>query len=112
MLLCFRVFLLLLIISILRCLISCCLQCWIKRRTRYPSRHTVTVVALSSLDSIYVTESSQCNSSWPWVQNQKTQPSSMSPVPSLGGLETGAPPSYEELFKTSQEQLKTCLGNQ
>ncbi|XP_031758854.1 transmembrane protein 207 [Xenopus tropicalis] len=47
------VFLILLLIFILRCLISCCLQCWIKRRARYSSRHTVTVVTLSSLDSVY-----------------------------------------------------------
>ncbi|OCT80673.1 hypothetical protein XELAEV_18027487mg [Xenopus laevis] len=95
-------FLILLLIFILRCLISCCLQCWIKRCTRYSSRRTVTVVTLSSLHSVYVSGCSQCHSSQTWMPHLNSEASCGSTVLSIGGLEAGAPPSYEELFHTSK----------
>ncbi|KAM4771091.1 transmembrane protein 207 [Rhinophrynus dorsalis] len=96
------VFLLLLLILILRCMIVCCLQCWIKRRSKYSTSRMITVVALSKSDSIYVTESSQCHQPQTWMPHQNTEASFTSSTISLGGLESGAPPSYEELFNTSK----------
>ncbi|XP_075425579.1 transmembrane protein 207 [Ascaphus truei] len=96
------VFLLLLLLLVLRCVVTCCLQCWIKRCSAHPPRRTVTVVTLSSSDSIYVTESSQCPHSLPGIPPLGPEASSAPSAVRLGGLQPGAPPSYEELFKTSK----------
>ncbi|KAG8542095.1 hypothetical protein GDO81_027471 [Engystomops pustulosus] len=90
------IFLLVLLILIVRCVAACCLQCCVKRQAKVCSRKTVTVVTLSRSDSIYGTDSSQCPPPQPWSSNQ-TSDSSVFTV-SLGDLELGAPPSYEELF--------------
>ncbi|KAM4693848.1 transmembrane protein 207 [Discoglossus pictus] len=95
-------FLLLFLLLILCCGIGCCLQCWVKRRHPRSSRRTVTVVALSSSDSLFVTESSQCPQSRAWTLHQNTEACHTSSHTCLGGLESGAPPSYEELFNTSK----------
>ncbi|XP_018431891.1 PREDICTED: transmembrane protein 207 [Nanorana parkeri] len=96
------VFLILLLIVLVRCLVDCCLQCWMKRRRR-PSRKMVTVVTLSSLDSLLGKETSEHSNFQTWTSNE-TSGAPFCAV-NLGGLESGAPPSYEELFSTNKAQL-------
>ncbi|XP_053316348.1 transmembrane protein 207 [Spea bombifrons] len=88
------VFLLIVAILVLRCMVACCIQCWVKRRTRFSSRHAVTVVTLSSSD-LCVTESPMCHA---WIPSPNNE--TLTSTVCLGGLESGAPPSYEELFST------------
>ncbi|XP_072266505.1 transmembrane protein 207 [Pyxicephalus adspersus] len=95
------VFMIVLLIVLVRCLADCCLQCWIKKRKS--SRKMVTVVTLSTLDSSQGTETSQHSNFRPWRLNE-TSEASLCAV-NLGVLETGAPPSYEELFSTNKAQL-------
>ncbi|XP_056419534.1 transmembrane protein 207 [Hyla sarda] len=90
------IFLLVLLILMVHCVAACCLQCHVKRQERFSSRKTITVVTLSGSESIHVTESSQCPHLQSWSSHQ-TADASVSSV-SLGELELGAPPSYEELF--------------
>ncbi|XP_063297152.1 transmembrane protein 207 [Pelobates fuscus] len=97
------VFLIILLIVMLRCMVGCCLQCWIKRQTRFLSRRMVTVVTLSSPESVHVAESSQCHRPHLWVPHQNIM-TSTSGI-SLRGLESGAPPSYEELFNISTSKF-------
>ncbi|XP_063775705.1 transmembrane protein 207 [Pseudophryne corroboree] len=94
------VFLLLLLILILRCGAICCLQCWMKKQARHTTNKTLTVFTLSSLDSLFVTESSRCLHSQT-LSPHETSETSVSSI-ALGELESGAPPSYEELFSTSK----------
>ncbi|XP_075720185.1 transmembrane protein 207 [Rhinoderma darwinii] len=90
------IFLLVLLILIVRCVTVCCFQFWVKTPARFPSRKMVTVVTLSGSDSLYVTESSRCPHSQSW-SSHRISDASVSSV-SLGDLELGSPPSYEELF--------------
>ncbi|XP_040287010.1 transmembrane protein 207 [Bufo bufo] len=90
------IFVVALLILMVRCMAACCLQCCVKRQAKLSSRNMVTVVSLSGSCSIYVTESSQCPHPQSW-SSHRTSDSSASSA-SVGELELGAPPSYEELF--------------
>ncbi|XP_073445559.1 transmembrane protein 207 [Dendrobates tinctorius] len=90
------IFLLVLLLVIVRCVATCCFHCCVKRPVKLSSRKIVTIVTVSGSDSVYVTESSGCPNPQSWSTHQ-TFDSSVSSV-SLGELELGAPPSYEELF--------------
>ncbi|KAM4043765.1 uncharacterized protein ACNLHF_014038 [Anomaloglossus baeobatrachus] len=92
------IILLILLIVVVRCVTACCLHCCVKRQAKLSSRKMVTVVTVGGSDSVYVTESSGCSNPQSWSTHQIVD-SSVSSV-SLGELEIGAPPSYEELFSS------------
>ncbi|XP_040203409.1 transmembrane protein 207 [Rana temporaria] len=96
------VFLVVLLIVLIRCLVDCCLQCRTKRRKL--SRKMVTVVTLSGLDSLQGKEILQHSNYQTWTSHETLETTFC--AVNFGGLESGAPPSYEELFSTNKAQLE------
>ncbi|NXK03737.1 TM207 protein, partial [Herpetotheres cachinnans] len=86
---------------LLSCGICCCLQCWLKRRSCPPDRHTLAVFALSSSDVFCASEVPQCPFSGPLSPCMTAEmSSSLAPRFSLGGTEL--PPSYEDIMKENK----------
>uniref|UniRef100_A0A8C4YBS5 Transmembrane protein 207 n=1 Tax=Gopherus evgoodei TaxID=1825980 RepID=A0A8C4YBS5_9SAUR len=79
---------------ILSCGILFCLQCWLKRRSSFPSQRTLAVFALSDSDSLgaspYAFSGVHAHS-----PNPELCPS---PALRIGTGATGSPPSYEDIM--------------
>ncbi|KAM5165153.1 uncharacterized protein ACMZJ9_007585 [Mantella aurantiaca] len=98
---CIWVFLIVLLIVLARCLLDFCFKCYKKRRR--VSRKMVTVVTLSDLDSLHGIETPQRSHFQTWASHE-TSGTTLCAV-NLEGLESGTPPSYEELFTTNKTRL-------
>ncbi|KAM7159785.1 transmembrane protein 207 [Macrochelys suwanniensis] len=86
---------------ILSCGILFCRQCWLKRRSSFPSRRTLAVFALSDSDSLGVSEASPC--AFSGVPTHPPNPE-LRPSPTLRISTRGAglPPPYEDIMKAGK----------
>uniref|UniRef100_A0A8C3RLX4 Transmembrane protein 207 n=1 Tax=Chelydra serpentina TaxID=8475 RepID=A0A8C3RLX4_CHESE len=86
---------------ILSCGILFCLQCWLKRRSSFPSRRTLAVFALNDSDSLGGYEASQCAFSGVPAHppNPELRPSPALRVSTRGA---GSPPPYEDIMKAGK----------
>ncbi|XP_030072359.1 transmembrane protein 207 [Microcaecilia unicolor] len=93
---------LLLLVVVLCCVILLCLQWWIRKRSKCSARRTLTVVALNDSDAAYETETSHCSYAGAHRHPQNLKFAHACPAIDDGVVGASAPPSYEDIFKTTK----------